>query len=95
MFYRLEVQDHIRVAPRFFSFDVNAAVLKALKQKYDGLIDPSLGVVIDVASVKGIGEGVIIPGDGASYYDTTFELLVLSMSLFRYWISKDRRKLPM
>ncbi len=81
MFYRVEVNDHIRVPPRFFTFDVNEAVLKAIKQKYDGLIDPTLGVVIDVAHVKDIGEGVIIPGDGASYYDTTFELLVLQPEL--------------
>ena len=35
MFYRVEVNDHIRVPPRFFAFDVNEAVLKAVKQKYD------------------------------------------------------------
>ncbi len=81
MFYRIEVNDHIRVPPRFFEFDVSEAVLKAVKQKYDGLIDPSLGVVIDVANVKQIGEGIIIPGDGASYYDTTFELLTFQPEL--------------
>ncbi len=81
MFYRIEVNDHIRVPPRFFTFDVNEAVLRAVKQKYDGLIDPNLGVVIDVATVKEIGEGVIIPGDGASYYDTTFELLAFQPEL--------------
>jgi len=78
MFYKVEVNDHIRVPPRLFAFDVNEAVLRAVKQKYDGLIDPNLGVVIDVANVKEIGEGVIIPGDGASYYDTTFELLTFT-----------------
>jgi DNA-directed RNA polymerase subunit E' len=78
MFYKVEVKDHIRVPPRLFAFDVNEAVLRAVKQKYDGLIDPNLGVVIDVAHVKEIGEGVIIPGDGASYYDTTFELLAFT-----------------
>ena len=75
MFYRVEVQDHIRVAPRLFGLDVKDAVLKAVKQKYDGMIDPNLGVVIDVADVKEIGEGIIIAGDGASYYNTSFELL--------------------
>jgi DNA-directed RNA polymerase subunit E' len=81
MFYKAEVKDHIRVAPRLFEFDVKEAVLKAVKQKYDGMIDPTLGVVIDVSSVKEIGEGVIIPGDGASYYDTTFELLTFQPEL--------------
>jgi len=81
MFYKTEVNDHVRVPPRFFTFDVKEAVLKAVKQKYDGMIDPNLGVVIDVSSVKNIGEGIIIPGDGASYYDTTFELLVFQPEL--------------
>lgn len=81
MFYKIEVKDHIRVPPRFFQFDVSEAVLKAVKQKYDGLIDPNLGVVIDVSNVKEIGEGIIIPGDGASYYDTTFELLAFQPEL--------------
>lgn len=81
MFYKVEVQDHIRVAPRLFGLDVQNAVLKAVKQKYDGMIDPSLGVVIDVSTVKNIGEGIIIPGDGASYYDTTFELLTFQPEL--------------
>ncbi|RJQ21863.1 DNA-directed RNA polymerase [Candidatus Woesearchaeota archaeon] len=81
MYYRMEVSDHIRVPPRFFAFSREEAVLKAVKQKYDGMIDPQLGVVIDVATVKNIGEGIIIPGDGASYYDTTFELLVFQPEL--------------
>ena len=75
MFYRIEVQDHIRVSPRLFNLEINESVLRAVKQKYDGLIDQNLGVIIDVSQVKQIGEGVIIPGDGASYYETTFELL--------------------
>ena len=31
--------------------------------------------MIDVAGMKDIAEGIIIPGDGASYYDVAFELL--------------------
>ncbi|MBI4146374.1 DNA-directed RNA polymerase [Candidatus Woesearchaeota archaeon] len=81
MYYRVELKDHIRVPPRFFGLDRPEAILKAVKQKYDGLIDPTLGVVIDVAQVKEIGEGIIIPGDGASYYDTTFELLTFQPEL--------------
>ncbi len=81
MFYKVEVSDHIRVSPRLFDLELNESVLRAIKQKYDGMIDPALGVVIDVAAVKQIGEGIIIPGDGASYYETTFELLVFQPEL--------------
>lgn len=71
----MEIKDHIRVPPDLFNLEVKEAVVKRLKKKYEGFISKDLGVVIDVKDVKTIGEGVIIPGDGASYYDTTFELL--------------------
>lgn len=58
-----------------FGLEVEEGVVKRLKRKYDGFISKELGIVIDVADVKEIGEGIIIPGDGASYYDTKFELL--------------------
>lgn len=75
MFYRMEIQDHIRVPPDLFNLGVEEAVVKRIKKKYEGFISQDLGVVIDVTDVKTIGEGIIMPGDGASYYDTTFELL--------------------
>jgi len=75
MFYKIQVSDHVRVPPRFMGDKVKMAVLKAVRQKFEGRIDPNLGVVVDVTDVKDVGEGVVIPGDGASYFDTTFELL--------------------
>jgi len=75
MFYKAEVRDHIRVSPDLFNLEVNEAVLTRIKGKYEGFISKDLGIVIDVTDVKEIGEGVIIPGDGASYYDAKFELL--------------------
>ncbi len=71
----MEIKDHIRVPPDLFGLDVTMAVIKRLKLKYEGFISKDLGIVVDVADVKTIGDGIIIAGDGASYYDTTFELL--------------------
>ena len=75
MFYRMKIRDHIRVPPDLFNLEVKDSVVKRIKKKYEGFISQELGVVIDVTDVDTIGEGIIIPGDGASYYDTTFELL--------------------
>lgn len=75
MFYKVELKDHIRVPPNLFSLPLEEAVIKRLKTKYKGFISKDMGIVIDVAEMKEIGEGVIIPGDGASYYDVSFELL--------------------
>ena len=75
MFYKVELKDHIRVPPNLFSLPLEEAVIKRIKTKYSGFISKDLGIVIDVAGMKNIGEGIIIAGDGASYYDVAFELL--------------------
>ncbi len=75
MFYRIEVQDHIRVPPDLFSLELEKAIIKRIKHKYEGFISKDIGVVIDVTKIDTVGEGVVIPGDGAAYYNTTFELL--------------------
>ena len=81
MFFRTQIKDHIRVDPKFFGLDVREAVIKAVRSKFAGFIDPEMGIVIDVADVKDIGSGVVIPGDGASYYETTFELIIFKPEL--------------
>ncbi|MBN2454316.1 DNA-directed RNA polymerase [Candidatus Woesearchaeota archaeon] len=75
MFYSLKVKDHVRVPPDMFGLEVKDAVIAQLKKNYDGYISKDLGVIIDIFDVQSIGEGIIIPGDGASYYETEFELL--------------------
>ena len=81
MFYKIELNDHIRVPPDMFNLPIEEAVVKRIKVRYDGFISQDLGIVIDVSNVKEIGEGIIIPGDGASYYETTFELLTFKPEL--------------
>jgi len=76
MFYRAKLRDHIRVPPSMFNLPIEEAVRKRIKKKFDGFISKDLGIVIDTAAVDQIGEGIIIPGDGASYYVTEFDLLV-------------------
>lgn len=81
MFYKVKIKDHIRVSPDKFGEDVKIALIKEVKSKYEGFISKDLGFVIDVLDVEDYKDGVIIPGDGASYYATTFELLVYNLGL--------------
>ncbi len=76
MFYAVKVKDHVRVPPSMFGLDLKESIVKAVKEQYTGFISKELGIVIDALDVGEIGEGIIIPGDGASYYETSFELLV-------------------
>ncbi|MBN1545012.1 DNA-directed RNA polymerase [Candidatus Woesearchaeota archaeon] len=90
MFYRTKLQDHIRVSPELFGLTAEDAVTKQIKKKYDGFISKELGTVIDVSKVDEIREGIIIPGDGASYYDTTFELLTFKPEMHEVVLGKIR-----
>jgi DNA-directed RNA polymerase subunit E' len=90
MFYRAKIKDHIRVPPDTFGSTRKEAVLKRVKKDYEGFISPKLGFVIDVLDVHEVGEGVIVPGDGAAYYDSVFEILVFRPELQEVVLSKVR-----
>ena len=75
MFYRVKVKDYIRVPPAMFNLNKRESVLQNVKSSYDNYISKELGFVVNVVDVGEIKEGIIIPGDGAAYYDTEFELL--------------------
>lgn len=81
MFYKSKIKDYIRVAPNLFNLPKEEAVLKGIKANYEGFISQEMGIVIDVANVDEIREGTIIPGDGAAYYETEFELLTFKPEL--------------
>src|SRR3989304_4546964 len=76
MFYKVMIKDAIRVPPAAFGEKKETAVIQNIKKKFEGFISKDLGIVIDVLGITEIGSGVIIPGDGAVYYDTSFELIV-------------------
>lgn len=76
MFYNTTTRDYIRVPPASLNLEIETAVLKEIKNKYNNYVSKEMGIVIEVSDIKKIGEGVIIPGDGAVYYETEFSLLV-------------------
>ncbi len=75
MFYELEVRSHIRVPPTEFGNDTEKAILRSLNQEFENYVSKELGAVIGVTEVLSVGEGIIIPGDGAAYYDTMYKVL--------------------
>ena len=81
MFYRIKLSDHIRLPPDMFDKDLKEALMLRIRSKFEGYISKDIGVVIDVASVGVIGDGVILPGDGAPYYQAEFELLTFKPEL--------------
>lgn len=76
MFYVTEVEEYIRVEPKLFGLATQEAVEQQLHETYSDYYDKELGSVVTVIDVLNVGEGVIIPGDGAAYYNSSFKLLV-------------------
>ena len=76
MFYLVDVEDHIRVKPKLFGLPTKDAVEAQLKETYSEHFDKELGIVVAVAGVNKIQEGIIIPGDGAAYYKSNFKLVI-------------------
>jgi len=76
MFYNVEVEDFVRVEPKLFGLRTSDAVAKQLQETYSNYHDREIGEVIGVISVLEVGDGIIIPGDGAAYYKSKFRLIV-------------------
>ena len=76
MFYIVEVGDYVRVEPKLFGLKTSDAVAKQLQETYANYHDKEIGEVIGIISVLEVGNGIIIPGDGAAYYNSKFKLIV-------------------
>lgn len=76
MYKIITVHDKVRVPPKMFGSNREEAIQKSLEERWEGVIDKRLGVILSVISVGDVGEGNILPGDGAIYYPADFELLI-------------------
>ena len=88
MFYVAQIRDHIRVPPELFGLEKEQAIIKRIKKEYEGYISKDMGIIIDVNQLIDVKEGIIIPGDGAAYYETSFELLTFKPELQEIIVGK-------
>jgi len=65
-----------RIEPDHLGDPLEAAVERALRDKYEGVVDKSLGTIVAVLGADDIGEGHILAGDGSIYYEVNFDTLV-------------------
>jgi len=90
MFYKTTLRDHIRVPPNLFNLSTEMAVIQRLNKKYEGFISKDFGIAIAVPKIIKIGEGIIIAGDGAAFYETEFELLTFKPELQEVLVGRIR-----
>jgi DNA-directed RNA polymerase subunit E' len=75
------IRDVVRVPPKEFGADLNEAVLKIAQQDFEGIVDEELGIVVCVKDVLNVGDGKVIPGDGAAYYLADLEMVAFKPEL--------------
>lgn len=75
MFYLTEIEDHVRVEPKHFGLPTAEAVERQLKETYTEHYDKEIGKVVSIVEISNVGEGIIIPGDGAAYYKSKFRIV--------------------
>ena len=75
MFYLTEIEDYVRVEPKLFGLPTLEAVTNQLKKVYQDYYDKEIGKAVAVVEVLEVGDGVVIPGDGAAYYNSKFKIV--------------------
>lgn len=81
MYRRLTIEDIVRVPPTRFEESLDDVVEDIIKTEYEGRFDRDLGVILAITEVDEIGEGRLIPGDGASYHNTVFKTVTFKPEL--------------
>jgi DNA-directed RNA polymerase subunit E' len=69
------IEDRIRVPPDMFGSELEDAVQRILRERYEGRIYKDMGIVLSIDKPKVLTEGTIIPGDSGAYYTVSFEAL--------------------
>lgn len=75
MYSILEVKSNVRVHPKFLGKKLKESIKSAIEHEFVGALG-NHGIFLSVLDVKEVGEGSMISGDGAVYYETIFETLV-------------------
>ncbi|MCX8197485.1 MAG: DNA-directed RNA polymerase [Candidatus Micrarchaeota archaeon] len=75
MYYVLKCRDKIRLPPQFFSMKLEDALTQILREQYERRVDKDAGIILAVWNAKATGDGLVVPGDNAAYYEVEFEAL--------------------
>jgi DNA-directed RNA polymerase subunit E' len=75
MYARMRVRDTVRVPPTRLGEDLNEVINDLLWEQFEGKLDREYGMIVGIESIDEIGEGRIIEGDGAIYFDVVFSAI--------------------
>ncbi len=75
MYYRLKVEDTIRIMPDQFGDDLDEVIKIIVQQSFEGTVRKDDGIIVVAENIEPIGDGIVIHGDGAMYQKVRFDAL--------------------
>ena len=81
MFYETTIKTHVRVPPALLNKKKKDAVSECLSENFENLLSKDIGIIFAVTEVVSVNDGIVIPGDGASYYETEAKVLTYKPEL--------------
>jgi DNA-directed RNA polymerase subunit E' len=70
------VSDIVRIPPNEFDKPMKEAALTHLRKGSENVLDRDVGLMIAVIGIDEIKKGRLMPGDGATYHQVTYRVLV-------------------
>ena len=70
------VKDIVRIPPKEFGAPIDKAAITHLRKSSENVLDRDIGLMIAVIGIDEIGQGRLIPGDGATYHTVQYRVLV-------------------
>jgi DNA-directed RNA polymerase subunit E' len=81
MYYKVKVEDTIRIPPNKFSEDLNQVVVDIVQRTFEGTMRKQYGIIIVADDIEPVGHGIVIHGDGAMYQKVSFNALTFKPEL--------------
>lgn len=75
MYYISKIEDTVRIPPYRFEENREDVAIETLNEKYNGVLDNELGLMVCVTSIDELGQGKLIMGDGAAFHKVIFNAI--------------------
>jgi DNA-directed RNA polymerase subunit E' len=75
MYYKVVIEDTIRILPDRFGDDLDEVVKQIVQETFEGTIRKKHGIIVVADNIEPVGDGIVIHGDGAMYQKVQFEAL--------------------
>jgi len=75
MYYKVKIEDTIRILPDRFGENLDEVVKQIVQETFEGTIRKNHGIIIVADNIEPVGDGIVIHGDGAMYQKVQFEAL--------------------